>query len=95
MEITLKNLLLAGIGTMAYTYEKAQGVVEELVKKGEIAVNEGNQLNEELKRKAGEFKANKLPASVDTLRTVLAEMNLATRQDIDELKKRIEELEKR
>ena len=95
MEISLKNLLLAGIGTMAYTSEKAQSIVDELVKKGELAVNEGNQLNEELKRKIDQFKSDKIPVSMEALKTAVAEMNFATKQDIDDLRKRIEELEKR
>lgn len=95
MEITLKNLLLAGIGSMAYTYEKAQGIVDELVKKGELAVNQGKDLNEELKRKIGQLKAEKVPVSAETLKAVISDMNLATKQDIDELKKRIDEAEKK
>ena len=50
MDNTLKNILLAGIGSMAYTYEKASSMVETLVQKGEITVNQGKQLNEELKK---------------------------------------------
>lgn len=95
MEITLKNLLLAGIGAVAVTYEKAQGIVDELVKKGELAVNQGKDLNEELKRKIDQFKAEKAPVSAETLKDVISGLNLATKQDIDELKKKIEESERK
>ncbi len=35
-----KNILLAGIGSAAYTYEKASNLVDEMVQKGKITVNE-------------------------------------------------------
>lgn len=45
----LKNILLAGIGAVAVTTEKSQALLEELVKKGELTVEQGKVLNEELK----------------------------------------------
>jgi len=52
----LKKIVLAGIGAIALTAEKAQELVEMLVKKGELTVEQGKILNEELKRKRQEFK---------------------------------------
>ena len=46
----IKKVLLFGVGAVASTYEKATEVVEELVKKGKITVEEGKELGEELKR---------------------------------------------
>ena len=46
---TLKKLLLAGIGAVATTAEKSQEILDELVKKGEITVEQGKELNKELK----------------------------------------------
>ena len=45
----LKKILLAGIGTVAVTAEKSKDVLDELVKKGELTVEQGKVLNEELK----------------------------------------------
>ena len=75
MEINLRNLILAGIGTIAYTYEMAANMVDELVKRGELTVAQGKQLNEELKR------------------SVMKKDDLATKQDIEELRNRIANLE--
>lgn len=49
-----KNIFLAGIGVMAYTGEKGKEVIDQLVSKGEITLEQGRELNEELQRKAGE-----------------------------------------
>lgn len=93
MEMTLRKLLLAGIGSVATTYEKAESIVDELVKKGEIAVNEGKELNEELKRKADKYRTEDGTLTIQSLKTALSDLNLVTKQDMDDLKKRVEKLE--
>ena len=52
----LKNLLLAGIGAVAVTAEKSQALLDGLVKKGELTVEQGKALNAELKHKVEEAK---------------------------------------
>ncbi len=47
-----KNIILAGIGVMAYTGEKGKEIVDQLVEKGELTLDQGRELNEELRRKA-------------------------------------------
>ena len=49
-----KNIFLAGIGAMAYTGEKGKEIIDQLVEKGEITLDQGRELNEELQRKASE-----------------------------------------
>ena len=48
----IRKILLAGVGAVAIGAEKSQELVEELVKKGELTVEQGKILNEELTRKA-------------------------------------------
>lgn len=50
----LKKVVLVGIGAMATTAEKSKELVEELVKKGELTVEQGKVLNEELKHSVKE-----------------------------------------
>ena len=45
----IRKLILAGIGAAAMTREKSEGILQELVKKGELTVEQGKVLNEELK----------------------------------------------
>ena len=47
-----KSIFLAGIGAMAYTGEKGKEIIDQLVAKGEITLDQGRELNEELQRKA-------------------------------------------
>ena len=45
----VKKLLLAGIGPVAVTAEKSKDLLDEMVEKGELTVEQGKVLNEELK----------------------------------------------
>lgn len=53
----LRSIMLAGIGAMAMTGEKAQELVGQLIEKGEITVDQGKELNNELKHRAEETAA--------------------------------------
>lgn len=55
----LHKVFLAGIGALATTVEKSQSIVDDLVKKGELTVEQGKALNTELKRKASEAKESR------------------------------------
>lgn len=48
-EFNFKNIFLAGVGATAYSMEKAAEMVDELVKKGELTVQQGKAVNDELK----------------------------------------------
>jgi polyhydroxyalkanoate synthesis regulator phasin len=61
----VRKVLLAGIGGAALTAEKAQGILEEMVTKGELTVEQGKALNQELKHTVKE--------NVDSARAAAAE----------------------
>ena len=50
----LNKAFLATVGAVATPAEKSQQAVEDLVKKGELTVQQGKSLNQELSRKAKE-----------------------------------------
>ena len=50
----MKKILLAGVGAVAMGAEKAPELLDDLVKKGEQALEQGKVLNEELTRKVKE-----------------------------------------
>ena len=45
----IKKIILAGIGAVAVTAEKSKDLLDEMVEKGELTVEQGKVLNEELK----------------------------------------------
>ena len=52
----LRKVFLAGVGALATTVEKSQEIVDDLVKKGELTVEQGKALKAELKHKVAEAK---------------------------------------
>ena len=71
----LKKIFLAGIGAVAVTAEKSKDLLDEMVEKGELTVEQGKVLNEELKhnvKKTVKEKVNALkPASAEELSDLL------------------------
>ena len=55
----LKKIFLAGVGAVALTAEKAEEILDEMVEKGEITVDQGKALNTELKRTVKEHPIGK------------------------------------
>ena len=74
----LKKIFLAGIGAVAVTAEKSKDLLDEMVEKGELTVEQGKVLNEELKhnvKKTVKEKVNALkPASAEELSDLLDKM---------------------
>lgn len=85
----LKKIILAGIGAAATTAEKSKEVVDQLVKKGELTVEQGKVLNEELKHNIKEKL--RTPANADE---ISKDLEKVSKDDLAKLKAKIEELEK-
>lgn len=85
----IKKIMLAGIGAVATTAEKSKDVIDVLVKKGELTVEQGKILNEELKHDLRE----KLRTPADT-ESIRKDLEKVSRDDLAMLKAHIEELEK-
>ena len=58
MDLSIKNIILAGIGSIAKSYEKAEDIIGEMVSKGELTHKQGKELNEELKIKLKNKREN-------------------------------------
>lgn len=85
----LKKFLLVGIGAAAVTVEKSQQVIDELVKKGEITVEQGKELNKELQHNVKKsFEARK--ANTEAMEEKIAKMGA---DEIEALKKMIKKAE--
>ena len=93
----IKKLLLAGIGTAAVTAEKSKEVLDELVKKGELTVEQGKVLNQELKHNIKESVKKNVnvtlkPSNPDELKDVLGKM---TPDQLAALKEQISKMQEK
>nr|WP_296066719.1 hypothetical protein [uncultured Mediterraneibacter sp.] len=91
----LKKILLAGIGTVAVTAEKSKDVLDELVKKGELTVEQGKVLNEELKHNIKKTVKDNVNVSVkasspEELTELLGKM---TPEQLEQLKEQLTKME--
>ena len=91
----IKKLLLAGIGTVAVTAEKSKEVLDEMVKKGELTVEQGKVLNQELKHNIRQTVKEKVnvsvkPSSPEELSELLVKM---TPEQIEALKAQLAAME--
>lgn len=92
----LKKIILAGIGAAALTSEKAKQMIDEFVKKGELTVEQGKVLNEELKhnvaRKVKETVSINVtgPETVDDISKAASRL---TPEELEELKTKIARME--
>lgn len=86
----LRKLAMIGIGGTALAVDKVSEYVDELVAQGKLTVSEGKKLTEELIQSKKEEVTDKDRAEIES---VLLDMNIAQRKDIDSLESRIQELE--
>ncbi|WP_456385184.1 phasin family protein [Desulfolithobacter sp.] len=93
MKELLKNMLFMGAGAVFLTKEKIEELKNELVDKGKLTQDEGKELVDEWVKKSEtlkdqfELKLNQMVADQ------IKKMNLATAEDIQELRRKIEELQ--
>lgn len=84
----LKKVLLAGIGLTAMTVDKADSFVKKLVEKGRLTVEEGKELEQELKRHSREEDREFL-AKLDSKKT---SVEYATKDDVRRLEEKLDAL---
>ena len=86
----LKKILLAGVGAVAITAEKGSEIIGELVKKGELTVEQGKELNKDLQRN---FKdsMDKKGINIDEISQKISKMS---EEELAKIKEQIEAVEK-
>ena len=86
----IKTILLAGVGAVAFTAEKGQEIIGELVKKGEITMEQGKDLNKDFQRSFKE-SMDKRGINLDELGQKFSKMS---EEEIAKVKERIAAAEK-
>ena len=93
-----KKIFLLGIGAATMTDEKSMEIINDMVKKGKLTLEEGKQIGDELRKsmkdKASIISENnkKYLTKEDVLQTI-AEYNLISRTEFDLLKEKVAMLE--
>jgi polyhydroxyalkanoate synthesis regulator phasin len=85
----LKDLFYIGLGGALLAKEKVEKELEELVEKGKLNKEEAEKFIDKAKIKGEEEEKEFRNKLKDSIREVLEEMNIATKDDIAALKKEI------
>ncbi len=95
MKDTIGKAIALGLGLAVAGKEQVERTIEELVKKGELSRAESGSLAEELVRKGEEAKSRIEEMVRSRVSALLGEGALATKEDIERLERRMDELERR
>lgn len=90
----LKKVFLFGVGAIAKTNEKAKEVIDELIEKGAITLEQGKAINEELKHNLQKKISEKEKEINSELIRQIKDMKNLSPEDLQILKDKIQEFEK-
>ena len=79
---SMKKILLAGIGAAATTADKSKEILDDLVKRGELTVEQGKALNEELKHNVKKTVKNEQTEAADLLKGMTPEQIAALKEQL-------------
>lgn len=80
---SMKKIILAGIGAAAATSEKTKEILDDLVEKGELTVEQGKVLNEELKHNVKQtFEKDKEKDVKDILKGLSSEQIAELKEEL-------------
>jgi len=95
MSDLIKKTILAGLGVASLTREKANKLVKDLVKEGEVSECEGSKFVKEILEKVEDNKKTIEKQVEKTVHGVLKKLNMPSRKDIVGLNSKIEKLDKK
>ncbi len=91
----IKKSLLAGLGAAVVTKERVEKATQKLVDEGKISGEEAEKLASEL-IESGEKQWHEVQAKIaESVKRATENLNLCSRREYEELKSRVEALEKR
>ncbi len=91
----LRQLLLAGLGTLDLTEEKARALFNDLVARGEMSEKEARELITGWTKKAGEQRLKFQQQIEEGVHKAVDSVGLVRRAELDALAAKLAELEKK
>ncbi len=91
---TIKKMIMFGAGLAILTTEKIEEAVNEMIKMGQISEREGKDLIAFLSERSKKFRDDVGERTKKIVEDTFQRLNIPTRKELEELRKRVEELEK-
>lgn len=92
MKDLIGKMVSIGFGLAEITKEQAEKLVDELVKRGEMSRADSAGFVNELMKKAEDARQRMKDSVRDSVRSVVAELKLATKDDIERLERKLDAL---
>jgi len=93
MKETLKNVVYAGVGAAFLTKEKIEEIRSELIERGKMTRDESRQFVDDLIKRSEGAKEELERWLCRQVEERVEQLHLATRDEVEELRRRIEALE--
>ena len=87
--------MLIGLGMLALTQEKVKEMVDELVKKGEITKEERLKVIDKVMNQIKEQEKEVKEKIAEIVKKTVMEMGLPTKEDLEKVLKKLDEIEKK
>jgi polyhydroxyalkanoate synthesis regulator phasin len=90
----LKQFLMIGVGTTSFVAEKLREVSEQLIKEGKINPEQANAFVDDLMTRLKSEQGNFEEQMEKQMRNMLQDLGVARQTEVDELRGRIDRLER-
>jgi polyhydroxyalkanoate synthesis regulator phasin len=94
MDILRKTVLL-GLGLITLSKEKAEGVVEDLIKRGEVASEDRYRAVDSLLKEAEKQEEELNRRMTGSVHKVMADLGIPTKKDMDEILRTLKNIEQK
>jgi len=95
MSDLIKKTILAGLGALSLSREKAKKLAKDLVKQGELAKSEEAKFTRDLIERAEKSKVEAEKKIEKIVEKTLTKLNIPTRKELNALKTKIDKLSKK
>lgn len=92
---TLKKMMLTGVGVAAMSKEKVEEWAKKIAEESKLAEEEGKKFVNDIVKQSEEAKKSLEEQVNSIVKKTMDKLGLHSKQEIDELKNRIDELEKK
>ncbi len=92
MSDLIKKTILAGMGALVLTREKAEEVAKDLVKRGELTKKDQEKFVKDLVKKGNEGKKEVENKIEEITKKTLVKLNIPSRKELERLEQKINKL---
>ncbi len=91
----LKRFALIGLGALSFSEEKLKQCIDDLIKRGDVSEEEGDDLFKRFAKRAEEEKGSIEEWMKEKLEEILKKMDLVTMSDMARIEKELKSLDRR